>query len=166
MNHKNNNRFLLVTLLRIVLILAMTYWFLLYNELKQISKEEKSVEYSIISAEEIKSGKSHYIMMQIKFQFKEYNVQVQPKYYYQSIKKNEKPILYYSTKRDVVFAQWSIKQYRAWVIVSLIALLISFVPFNRISKRMDEDIKRKDKERLRKSMGPALRLDRGRISNY
>lgn len=158
MNNKNKNRFLLVTLLRIVLILAFTYWFLLYNELKQISKEEKSIEYSILSVEEITSGKAHYILMQIKFQFKEYNVQVQPKYYYPRIKTNEKPILHYSKRRDVVFAQWSINQYRAWAILSLIALLISFVPFKSISKKMDEDIKRKENERLRNSIGKKYNL--------
>ena len=59
--------------------------------------------------------------------------------------------MYYSQERDVIFAQRRINQFRAWTILAGIVLLISFIPFKKISKRMDEDIKRKTRERIRQS---------------
>jgi hypothetical protein len=149
----NKKNLALLVLLRVVLVLILCYCSLFYYELNHISKTEKPIEYSIKSAERISGGKNRrsYGLIRIEYNEKDYKVEIQLEEYYKYVNKNKKPALYYSQKRDIVFAQRRINQFRAWAIISGIILLVSCIPFDRISKKMDEDIKKKELHRMNSS---------------
>lgn len=143
MKQNKTTKIILIILLRLISVLTLIYFAMQYYDLKYIIENVKPVGYSIISTEEINRPKSHFALMQINFKEKKYKVEVPIKDYYKSINKKEQPELYYYKKRDIVFSKMLLNQYKAWSIVSGIVLLVSFIPFEKISKKMDEDIKRK-----------------------
>jgi hypothetical protein len=123
---------ILLSLLRIVSISLLGYCYFRYYEYNLIAKEENPIEYSISSAKKGVSGKSTYGLIQIEFDQKEYELQIQKEEYYDYVNRSKNPILYFSKKRDMVFGQRNIKQFQAAAIIGGLTFLLSFIPLKKI----------------------------------
>lgn len=138
---KKHKNLIIVSLVRTVSVLIVCYCYFRYDDLNTIWNKENPIEYSIKSAEKKSSPPTHYGLVRIEYNQKEYELEILYKAFVKLKNNKEMPILYYEEERNIVFSELQIILFRNWAIVAGIVFLITFIPFGKISKKMEENSK-------------------------
>lgn len=134
------------TAVRAILLIILCCTMIVSYDYYKIMKNNNPITYSIISFEKLKAYRgSDYVEFTVKFNNAVYNVDIDISEYEEYIETKQFPILYFSERNNKVFSKRHIYQINAFSVVFGIFLTISLIPFERISKKMDEDIKRKSR---------------------